>query len=41
LSKPSISRQDAPLRYRVGCVAAAASYRASGLVLWHKADVTD
>src|SRR5665811_101362 len=38
--EPLISRQDAPWRYRVGVSPAAANYRASGLVLWHKADVT-
>src|ERR1700752_3257154 len=31
VGNPSISRQDAPSRYRFGCVAAAAPYRASGL----------
>jgi hypothetical protein len=34
VANPLISRQDAPSRYRVGCVARRGPYRASGLVLW-------
>jgi hypothetical protein len=36
--EPLISRQDAPWRYRLAASAAALPYRASGLVLWRKAD---
>jgi hypothetical protein len=39
---PSISRQDAPIRYIMSCAqsGSAAPYRASGLVRWPKAGVT-
>jgi hypothetical protein len=37
-----MSRQDAPIRHIMSCVlgGTAAPYRASGLVLWPKAEVT-
>src|SRR5215469_15433740 len=39
VGNPSISRQDAPIRYLMSCARGhtAALYRASGLVLWPKA----
>jgi len=38
VAKPLISRQDALTRYPIGRIVRCCAYRASGLVLWHKAD---
>src|SRR5215831_16500274 len=41
VANPSISRQDAPIRYTMSCArgGTAAPYRASGLVLWPNPEV--
>ncbi len=39
LQTPHLSRQDAPLSYRVGGTPAQHPYRASGLGPWHRADI--
>jgi len=37
--EPLISRQDVPLRYRVGCVASRSKLPRERLVLWHLAEM--